>query len=143
MSRVADSRRVDAAGIDALASAFFDVFDNRGGVRVDLDRLRTLCIAEALLVKAVGAAPQACGLDAFIAPREQLLNAGALVDFHEEELSAHTEIFGNIAQRWCRYRKAGVLEGVGFATEGMKGLQFLRTPQGWRISAVLWDDAPA
>ncbi len=128
--------------IDALAAAFFAVFDNRDGVRVDLDQLRTLCIAQALLIKAVGPTPDICDLDAFIAPREHLLNAGTLVDFHEQEVSARTEIFGNIAQRWCRYRKAGLLEGRAFATEGMKGLQFLQTPQGWRISAVLWDDEP-
>ena len=128
--------------IDALVAAFFAVFDNRDGVRADLDQLRTLCIAQALLIKAVGPTPDICDLDAFIAPRERLLNAGTLVDFHEQELSARTEIFGNVAQRWCRYRKAGVLDGRAFATEGMKGLQFLRTPQGWRISAVLWDDEP-
>ncbi len=138
---------IDLAGaereIDALVAAFFAVFDNRDGIRVDLDQLRTLCISQALLIKAVGPTPEICDLDAFIAPRERLLSAGTLVDFHEQELSARTKIFGNIAQRWCRYRKAGVLEGRAFATEGTKGLQFLRTPQGWRISAVLWDDEPA
>lgn len=129
--------------IDALAAAFFAVFDNRGGVRVDIGKLHLMCIPQALLIKAVGPVPEVCDLDAFIAPRERLLNGGTLVDFHEQELSARTEIFGNVAQRWCRYRKAGVLGGRAFATEGMKGLQLLRTPQGWRISAVLWDDEPA
>ena len=105
--------------IDALVAAFFAVFDNRDAVRVDLDQLRTLCIAQVLLIKAVGPTPDICDLDAFIAPRERFLNAGTLVDFHEQELSARTEIFGNVAQRWCRYRKAGVLDGRAFATEGM------------------------
>jgi ribosomal-protein-serine acetyltransferase len=129
--------------IDALAAAFFAVFDNRSALRVDLDKLRTLCIPQALLIKAVGPVPEICHMDAFIAPRERLLNGGTLTDFHERELSARTEIFGNVVQRWCRYRKAGVLEGRAFASEGMKGLQFLRTLQGWRISAVLWGDEPA
>ena len=141
MSRVIDSTHADTIEIDALASAFFDVFDNRGGRPADVDRLRTICIVEALFVKAVDGAQEACGLDPFIAPRERLLNAGMLVGFHEQELSARTEIFGSIAQRWCRYRKAGVLAGVAFETEGMKGLQFLRTPLGWRICAVARDDA--
>ena len=52
------------------------------------------------------------------------------------------DLFGNIAQRWCRYRKAGVLDGVAFEAEGWKSLQCVRTPQGWRIASVAWDDQP-
>jgi hypothetical protein len=44
--------------IDALAAAFFAVFDNRSALRVDLDKLRTLCIPQALLIKAVGPVPE-------------------------------------------------------------------------------------
>ncbi len=131
-----------AIEIDALASAFFAAFANGGGAPVDLAPLRTLCIPQVLVVRAAGPGPEILDLEGFIAPRERLLNDGSLVDFSEYELSARTEVFGNIAQRWCRYRKSGVLSGQPFVTEGMKGLQFLRTPLGWRISAVVWDDEP-
>lgn len=129
--------------IDALVSAFFDLFTTRGGVRVELGALRALCIPQALIVKAVGSKPEVHDLDSFVASRERLLNDGSLVDFHERELSSHTDIFGNIAQRWCRYRKAGASHGKAFDTEGSKSLQFVRTATGWRISAVIWDDEPS
>ena len=131
----------DRHALDALAKAFFAVFSNADGGRVDLSALHALCLPQALVVKAVGSHPEACDLAAFIAPREALLNGGRLRRFSEHEVEARTDLFGNIAQRWCRYRKAGVLDGVAFDAEGWKSLQCVRTPQGWRIAAVAWDDA--
>lgn len=130
----------DRHAVDALAAAFFAAFSNTHGRRVDLAALHALCLPQALVVKAVGSHPEACGLAAFVAPREALLNGGRLQDFSEHEIEARTDLFGNIAQRWCRYRKAGVLDGLAFDVEGWKSLQCVRTPQGWRIAAVAWDD---
>ena len=69
-----------------------------------------------------------------------MLSNGTLTDFREWELSGHTEIFGDIAQHFCSYAKAGVLLGASFTGRGMKTMQFVRTAAGWRISAVAWDD---
>lgn len=142
-ARIPSASALDAAdrhAIDALAATFFAVFSNIGGRNADLSSLHALCLPQALVVKAVGSQPEACDLLAFIAPREALLNGGRLRDFSEQEIEARTDLFGNIAQRWCRYRKAGVLDGVAFDAEGWKSLQCVRTPQGWRIAAVIWDD---
>ena len=84
--------------------------------------------------------PAVYAVDTFIAPRRELLSDGTLTDFREWELSGHTEIFGDIAQHFCSYAKAGEQRGVPFTGRGMKTMQFVRTPAGWRISAVAWDD---
>lgn len=131
----------DRRAIDALAAAFFAAFSNADGRRVDLSGLHLLCLPQARVVKAVGGHPESCDIAAFIAPREALLNDGRLRGFREHEVEARTDLFGNIAQRWCHYRKAGVLDGAAFEAEGWKSLQCVRTPQGWRIAAVAWDDA--
>lgn len=131
----------DRVAIDALASAFFAVFCNEGG-RADLSRLAGLCLPDVRIVKAVGAVPECCDLESFIAPRDTLLNDGRLCGFSEREVESRTDVFGNVAQRWSRYRKCGVLDGVRFEAEGWKSLQCVRTPQGWRIAAVAWDDVP-
>lgn len=132
----------DRRAIDALAQAFFAAFCNAGGRRVDLACLTALCLPDARIVKAVGAVPECHDLPGFIGPRDALLNGGRLVDFSEEETESRTDVFGNVAQRWSRYRKRGVLDGVPFEAEGWKSLQCVRTPQGWRIAAVAWDDQP-
>lgn len=51
-----------------------------------------------------------------------------------------TEVFGDIAQHFGSYAKAGVQDGTPFTGRGMNTLQFVRTPDGWRISAAAWDD---
>ena len=132
----------DRVAIDALARAFFAAFCNTGGRRVDLSGLAALCLPDARIVKAVGPVPESQDLDGFIVPRDALLNGGRLVEFCEEEVEGRTDVFGNVAQRWSRYRKRGVLDGVPFDAEGWKSLQCVRTPQGWRIAAVAWDDQP-
>jgi hypothetical protein len=69
-----------------------------------------------------------------------MLTDGSLTDFREWEVAGRTDLFGDIAQHFCSYAKAGTLHGVPFTGRGMKTLQFVRTPAGWRISAVAWDD---
>jgi hypothetical protein len=69
-----------------------------------------------------------------------MLTDGTLREFSERELTATTEIFGNVAQRFSLYEKTGIRDGVRFTTRGMKAFQFARTPAGWRICAVAWDD---
>ncbi|MET8048326.1 hypothetical protein ABZU75_12050 [Streptosporangium sp. NPDC005286] len=63
-----------------------------------------------------------------------------LAEFAEEETGERTEIFGDAAQRLCRYRKSGVHSGKPFTGAGTKSIHFLRMPEGWRMTALFWDD---
>ena len=130
----------DHAAIDQVMDAFFQAFGNLGGARPRLEGLRELLLPEAVIVRQAGAAPEVFGLESFIAPRERLLTDGTLTDFQEEEVEAQTTVWGGIAQRLSLYRKSGVLSGQAFRTRGMKTTQLVRTPAGWRISALAWDD---
>jgi hypothetical protein len=130
----------DQHAIDELVAAFFRLFDNRDGATPNLRGIFDLCIPEAVIAKCVPPAPEVMSLQSFIAPRQELLTNGTLTEFHEVETSSRTSIFGNVAQRACTYAKAGVLDGVPFETRGAKVFQFIKTPHGWRISAVSWDD---
>jgi hypothetical protein len=130
----------DQRAIDDLVRAFFGLFSNRDGVTPNLRAIFDLCIAEAVIAKCLSPAPEVMSLQSFIAPRQELLTNGTLTDFEEVETSSRTSIFGNVAQRACTYTKTGVLDGVPFRTRGVKVFQFIKTPQGWRISAVSWDD---
>ena len=133
----------DRRAIEALVRAFFAVFDNRGGRRPRLGELHELCVAECVITKSELSGLTVMGLEAFIAPRAELLSGGRLVEFFEEEVAGRTEQFGGIAQRISVYRKSGVLDGVAFAARGVKTMQLVRTADGWRISAVAWEDERA
>ncbi|MER5778116.1 DUF4440 domain-containing protein [Streptomyces sp. NPDC002039] len=127
--------------IDLLTAEFFGAFDNRGGKPADVERIRRLVLPGGVIVK-TGPEFTVYTVEEFIAPRRRLLGDGRLVEFSEWETSERTEITGDIASRFGEYRKSGILDGEPFEGGGTKTLQFVRTPAGWRISALSWHDRP-
>jgi hypothetical protein len=136
LSRVDDDR----AAIAGVVRTFFAAFTSGADSAARLDALRQVFLPEAVIVRTCGGTPVVYGVDSFIAPRQELLSNGTLTGFREWELSGRTEVFGDIAQHFCSYAKAGTKHGVPFTGRGMKTLQFVRTPAGWRVSAAAWDD---
>lgn len=128
------------AEIDTLAAAFLGLFSNRGGIRPNLARIHDLFVPQGMIIKNTGASPEIYSLQAFIEPRQVLLTDGTLTDFAESEEWERTLIFGNIAQRTSVYMKSGRLRGEWFSARGLKLTHVVHTPQGWRMSAVIWDD---
>lgn len=127
--------------IDRVTGEFFGAFDNRGGRVADVGRIRRLVLPGGVIVK-TGAEMVVYSVEEFVRPRELLLGSGRLVEFSEWETSERTEIAGDIASRFGQYRKSGVLDGEAFEGVGTKSMQFVRTPEGWRISAFAWFDQP-
>lgn len=127
--------------IDAVTAEFFGAFDNRGGKAADVARIRRLVLPSGVIVIT---APEftVYTVDEFIEPRQRLLSEGRLVEFSEWETSERTEVSGDIASRFSEYRKSGVLDGEPFEGAGTKTIQFVRTPDGWRITAFAWYDRP-
>lgn len=129
----------DHAAIGRVVQTFFAAFTSGGRI----DALREVFLPGAVIVRTCGDEPTVYDVEGFIEPRRALLAGGSLTGFREWELSGRTEIFGDIAQRFCAYAKEGVRDGTPFAARGMKTLHFVRTSAGWRISAVAWDDERA
>jgi hypothetical protein len=130
----------DRAAIEGIAGAFFAAFTSGAGCAARLDALPELFLPGAVIVKTCGGEPVVYGVDSFIAPRRELLLGGELTGFREWEVSGRTDLFGDVAQRFCAYAKAGVRDGRPFTGRGHKTIQFVRTGAGWRISAAAWDD---
>lgn len=127
------------AAIDQITAEFYGAFDNRGGAAPDVARLRRLFLRGGVIVK-TGPEYTAYTVPEFIEPRERLLTGGRLVEFAEWETAERTEIAGDIACRFGEYRKRGILDGTAFEGGGHKTMQFVRTPDGWRIAALAWYD---
>ena len=134
-----DAADLDRSAIAELVRTFFAAFTSGPDSGARLDALREILLPEAVIVRTCGD-PVPYDVAGFIAPRRQLLSGGALVDFREWELSGSTLLFGDVAAHFCSYAKSGTLDGAPFTGRGMKALQFVRTRDGWRISAVAWDD---
>lgn len=130
----------DKTDIDTTARAFFDAFTNGEGAPSDIDRLYRLFLPECVIVGVAGGAAKIYDLTGFVEPRRTILSDGTLTDFREEELSEQTTILGNIAQRTSRYGKSWVAGGRPHTGAGVKSLQFVRMPEGWKIAALVWED---
>ncbi|UNO38413.1 GNAT family protein [Streptomyces sp. MST-110588] len=130
----------DKAELDELMRTFLGAFTNTDGSRPDVDAVREVFIPQGTIISNVGGEPVIYDLDGFIEPRQKMLTDGTLTEFSEWEVAERTEIFGSIAHRFSEYRKSGYRDGEWFEGTGHKTTQFLRTPAGWRMSSMAWDD---
>jgi hypothetical protein len=123
----------------ALAAAFFAAVSFEPGGRPAYAAIRDVFIPQGLLIKNTGE-PEITTVDEFIEPRQTLFDSGRLTEFEERELAHITERFGNVAHRMSTYSKSGVQDGQRFVARGVISTQFVFTPNGWRMSAMAWDD---
>lgn len=126
--------------LDRLATAFFEAVSFEPGSTPSYERIPTFFIERGLLIKNTGTTPEISTVREFTEPRQALVDSGTLTRFRESEIAESTANFGNVAHRFSAYSKSGVSAGVPFEALGMITTQFVRTPLGWRISAMAWDD---
>jgi RimJ/RimL family protein N-acetyltransferase len=141
-NRERDVNRIDTdrAAIAEIVRTFFAAFTSGPDSPARLLALRQVLHPGAVIVRTCGLEPAVYSVEDFIAPRAALLSGGKLVDFHEWEVSGRTEIFGDIAQHFCTYAKAGVQDGTPFAARGKKTIQFIRVDGRWLVISGAWDD---
>jgi hypothetical protein len=128
------------AELKRLSDEFFHAVSFEAGEKPFYSKLYELFIQPGLLIKNSGPVPEIATVAQFILPRQASVDAGELTRFHEAEIAETTEVFGNVAQRFSAYVKSGTLKGVSFEARGMICTQFIRTPAGWRMSSMAWDD---
>ncbi|MBM0224328.1 GNAT family N-acetyltransferase [Micromonospora sp. ATA51] len=131
------------AELDGLMATFLGAFANPGGTRPNVEAIEEVFIPEGMIISNVGATSVIYDLRQFVEPREKILTDGTLTEFREWETSETTEIYGSIAHRFSEYRKSGYLKGEWFEGRGRKTTQFVKTPSGWKMSSLAWDDEPA
>jgi len=126
--------------LDGLSTRFFRAVSFEPGGKPAYDDIHSLFIPAGLLIKNTASTPEISTIAGFIAPRQALVDSGALTRFKEWELSEITQVFGNIAHRYSAYGKAGTQDGKAFEARGVISTQFIKTPGGWKMSAMAWDD---
>ena len=127
----------DHEEVAGVVRTFFAAFTSGPDLQERLDALPGIFVPGAVVVPPGGAVQD---VEAFIAPRRALLTGDALADFREWEVRGRTEVFGAVAAHVCGYAKAWVQDGEHRTGRGLKTLQLVRTADGWRISALAWDD---
>jgi hypothetical protein len=131
---------MDTRNIADIVRRFFAAVSFEIGHRPSYEAIRDLFLADGRLIKNSGAAPEVTTVAEFIDARQKMVDAGLLKWFHESEISATTEVFGNIAHRLSIYEKRGYSGETPLDGRGVISTQFVRTPAGWKISSMAWDD---
>lgn len=121
-------------------SRFFRAVSFQKGDRPAYDELRDLFADGGRLIRNSSTVPEISTVDDFIGARRHSVTAGELTSFDETEVAEITEIFGNVAHRFSTYEKRGTTGGGGIDVRGAISTQFIRTPHGWRMSSMAWDD---
>lgn len=130
----------DAELMAGVLTDFFACVSFAAGSRPDYPAMHELFCEGAQLIKNSGDVPEISTVDQFIVPRQRQVDSGQLTTFDEREVGAVTEIFGNVAHRFSTYEKRGTSDGISFEARGVISTQFIRTPSGWKISSMAWDD---
>ncbi len=125
---------------DDLTAAFFGAVSFAPGERPDYGAIRALFLPGGRLIRAIGDTLDVTTVDEFIAPRQALVDRGALTAFEEYEIEARIEAFGNVVHRFSIYGKRGTQDGASFEARGAISTQFVNTADGWRIASMAWDD---
>ncbi len=126
--------------IDQLTKSFFNIFTNLDNQSVNLSVIFDLCLYETIIIKKSIQKDEVYHLQTFIEPRQKILTDGTLTSFEEREVAEETKIIGRIAQRFSKYEKKGSFKGQDFKQQGNKIFQFVKTANGWKINAVVWED---
>jgi hypothetical protein len=128
------------AELTALIDEFFRAVSFDSGKTPAYARIHALFIDDGKLIKNSSELPEISNVDAFIASRQRMVDSGALTSFEEFETAQTTEVFGNIAHRLSTYEKRGTMRGEAIEGRGVISTQFIRTPSGWKMSSMAWDD---
>ncbi|WP_293786707.1 GNAT family N-acetyltransferase [uncultured Pedobacter sp.] len=129
----------DEIQIGKVTRSFFNLFNNTLN-EPDFEPVYQLCTASASIIRKSGTQADVYGLESFIKPRKEILTDGTLQQFSEFETDEETRVVGNIAQRYSKYRKQGLLNGVYFESRGHKFFHFMKEDGEWKIAQVVWED---
>ncbi|GAA1895614.1 DUF4440 domain-containing protein [Lapillicoccus jejuensis] len=137
---VTDPDPVDVTAVEHVVGVFFAAFTSGPDLDDRLDDLRSVLHPRAVVVRTCGQPVEVYDVESFLAPRRTLLASGRLRDFREWPTGGRVDVVGDLAQWFGTYEKAWVEGGVEYAGRGAKSVQLARLPEGWRITAAIWDD---
>jgi hypothetical protein len=128
------------AALEALIDQFFRAVSFESGERPAYGNIHDLFVDGAKLIANSSEVPEISSVDEFIAVRQRMVDSGRLTAFEEVETGAITERFGGVAHRFSTYAKAATRDGEAIQGSGLISTQFIRTPGGWKMSSMAWDD---
>lgn len=130
---VADDKAITNAVHDA-----YSVISFKKGEQPRFDEIPNYFLPEAQLINFRTDTADVSSIKRFIAAYKKFVADNKVQLFYEEEVYGKTEQFGKIAHRISTYKTyMNTMDTV--AERGVNSFQLIKTPQGWKVSSIIWD----
>jgi hypothetical protein len=147
-------RASDAASIDSILAAVYDVISGPAGQKRDWERMRSLFAPGARLmptspVRPQGAAPdaplkgderyatQVVDVEGFIARSSKYLEEQG---FFESESARRVETYGHIAHVWSTYESRHKADDAKPFARGINSIQLMNDGSRWWVVSIFWEN---
>lgn len=128
----------DAQAIKKAVDSAYAAISFNKGEEPRYDSIKNYFIPKAHLISLRGDSMQVMSLDQFVYLYRTFIQSDSVTMFHEKEIYGKTEQFGNIASRISTYKT--YLNTMDKPEErGVNSFQLVKTPQGWKVSSIIWD----
>lgn len=128
-----DEAAIKKAVDDAYAALSFTA-----GEQPAFDSIQYAFIPQAQLINYIEDTAQVLSIADFVKAYKNYVETAGIKLFREEEVYGRTDQYGNIAQRISTYRTYVNLNDI-VKERGVNSFQLIKTPQGWKVSSIVWD----
>ena len=128
-----DDAAIKKAVDDAYAALTYKTGDD-----AKLDSINDYFIPKAQLINYITDTAQVLSISDFVKAYKNYIKTTNIQSFKEQEIWGKTDQYGNIAQRISSY-KTYVNSSDIVKERGVNSFQLIKTPQGWKVSSIIWD----
>ncbi len=126
--------------IDELIDALYASISFPEGGQPPLEQLKELFLPNGWLVNNNGEVPEMYTVETFILAFRKQISNHSLRSFEEREVDHHTDLFGNIAQRFSTYEARHSPDDDKPFSRGINSIQMICSNGLWRITSMVWSD---
>ncbi len=132
------SHAPEAEAIKKAVDNAYRCISFKKGEQVNYDDVKNYFMPQAQMFNFRGDTLGIFTITQFVDVFRNFVESNRIVSFYEEEIHGTTDQFGRIAQRMSSY-KTYVNTMDSIAERGVNSFQLVKTPQGWKVSSIIWD----
>ncbi len=135
------SAAADAATIDSIIGAVYDVISGDAGQARDWERFRTLFHRDARLIPTGKNSTTGVTGARAMTPEDYIKGAQTMFakeGFHESEKARRVDIYGNIAHVFSTYEARGAKNEKQPFMRGINSFQLLNDGKRWWVMNIFW-----
>jgi len=124
--------------IEVVLNSLYNSISFKKGGRPDLNKLKNLFLDEARLIRTTKDSYQIMSVEEFVSNFNTQLDAGAFIEFSENEIQKKIEMFGGIAHVFSTYETDFETRGGKLEARGINSIQLIEINGEWKVVNILW-----